>query len=44
MEYGLLISGIAAMIAVVVLLFGNGILGLFQDTCTLVMTQAGKTC
>ena len=32
-EYGLLIAGIAAMIAVAVFAFGGGADGLFQDSC-----------
>jgi pilus assembly protein Flp/PilA len=33
-EYGLLIAGIAALIAVVVFAFSGTITGLFNDTCT----------
>ena len=32
-EYGLLIAGIAALIAVVVFAFGGGSTGVFQDSC-----------
>jgi pilus assembly protein Flp/PilA len=32
-EYGLLIAGIAAIIAVAVFAFGGGSTGLFQDSC-----------
>jgi pilus assembly protein Flp/PilA len=32
-EYGLLIAGIAAMIAVAVFAFGGGSTGMFQDSC-----------
>jgi pilus assembly protein Flp/PilA len=32
-EYGLLIAGIAAIIAVVVFAFGGGSNGMFQDSC-----------
>jgi pilus assembly protein Flp/PilA len=32
-EYGLLIAGIAGMIAVVVFAFGGGSTGMFQDSC-----------
>ena len=32
-EYGLLIAGIAAMIAVAVFAFGGGSHGMFQDSC-----------
>ena len=33
-EYGLLIAGIAALIAVVVFAFSGTITGLFDETCT----------
>jgi pilus assembly protein Flp/PilA len=33
-EYGLLIAGIAALIAVVVFAFSDTITGLFDETCT----------
>ncbi|KQQ41585.1 Flp family type IVb pilin [Nocardioides sp. Leaf307] len=32
-EYGLLISGIAALVAAAVFAFGGGVDGLFGDTC-----------
>jgi len=32
-EYGLLIAGIAAIIAVAVFAFGGGSTGMFQDSC-----------
>lgn len=32
-EYGLLIAGIAALIVVVIFLFGGALNGVFQDTC-----------
>jgi len=32
-EYGLLISGIAALIVAIVFVFGNNLSGLFSDTC-----------
>jgi pilus assembly protein Flp/PilA len=32
-EYGLLIAGIAALIAVAVFAFGGGSSGMFQDSC-----------
>jgi pilus assembly protein Flp/PilA len=35
-EYGLLISGIAAIICAVVLLFGGFVNGIFTETCTTV--------
>lgn len=40
-EYGLLIAGIAALIAVVVFAFSGTITGLFDDTCTSI---AGGAC
>ena len=36
-EYGLLITGIAALIVLAVLAFGGGVLGLFTETCAAVM-------
>jgi pilus assembly protein Flp/PilA len=38
-EYGLLITGIAAIIFAVVLLFGGFIEGMFTETCTTVGAQ-----
>jgi pilus assembly protein Flp/PilA len=38
-EYGLLIAGIAAMIAVAVFAFGGGSTGMFQDSCKTIMTD-----
>jgi pilus assembly protein Flp/PilA len=32
-EYGLLIAGVAALIAAIVFLFGDAVLGLFTQTC-----------
>ena len=32
-EYGLLITGIAALIAAIVFIFGGAVGGLFNDTC-----------
>lgn len=44
-EYGLLIAGIAAIIAITVYLFGAGVSGLFTDTCTSIVSSAGTgTC
>jgi pilus assembly protein Flp/PilA len=44
-EYGLLIAGIAALLAVVVYLFGHVVTGLFSDTCDSLGTQAkAGTC
>ena len=38
-EYGLLIAGIAAMIAVAVFAFGGGSTGMFQDSCKTILTD-----
>ena len=38
-EYGLLIAGIAALIAVAVFAFGGGSTGMFQDSCRTIMTN-----
>ena len=43
-EYGLLISGIAALIAVAVYMFGSGVLTLFTGTCDVVMSVVGGAC
>ena len=44
-EYGLLIAGIAAIIAVVIFAFGDNITDLFSDTCQSVVDQQGSgTC
>ena len=44
-EYGLLIAGIAALIAVAVFAFGGGSSGMFQDSCKTIMTDRGiGTC
>ena len=45
-EYGLLIAGVAALIVVVVFVFGGMVASLFDDTCTSVGTgSAGSmTC
>lgn len=45
-EYGLLVSGIAAVIAVAVYLFGGTVLGMFQDTCDTFASQqtSSGTC
>lgn len=40
-EYGLLISGIAAVIALAVYAFGGGVLDLFVHTCDTVGSAAG---
>ena len=44
-EYGLLIAGIAAIIAVVIFAFGDNITDLFSDTCQSVVDEQGSgTC
>lgn len=43
-EYGLLIAGIAALIALVVYSFGGGVGGLFQDTCDSVQAARNANC
>lgn len=44
MEYGLLITGIAALIVLAVFAFGGSVLGLFTDSCDKVTSQSGGTC
>lgn len=44
-EYALLISGIAAVIVLVVFAFGDALLGLYDDTCDDVVYHAsGGSC
>jgi pilus assembly protein Flp/PilA len=38
-EYGLLIAGIAALIAVAIFAFGGGSHGMFQDSCSTIFTD-----
>ncbi len=38
-EYGLLIAGIAALIAVAVYLFGDNVLGLYHRSCVALYTN-----
>ena len=38
-EYGLLIAGIAAIIAVAVFAFGGGSTGMFQDSCKTIFAE-----
>lgn len=40
-EYGLLVAGIAALIAAVVFVFGGMISDVFESTCDEIDTQAG---
>jgi pilus assembly protein Flp/PilA len=41
-EYGLLIAGIAALIVIIVFVFGGALNNIFQDTCDSV-TQSATT-
>jgi pilus assembly protein Flp/PilA len=41
-EYGLLITGIAALIALMVYAFGGMVTGLFTHTCSSVASHAGQ--
>jgi pilus assembly protein Flp/PilA len=44
-EYGLLIAGIAAIIAVAVFAFGGGSTGMFQDSCkTIFADHSAGSC
>jgi pilus assembly protein Flp/PilA len=44
-EYALLITGIAAVIVIVVFAFGGIVLhGLFESTCDKVGSSSGQTC
>ena len=43
-EYGLLITGIAALIAMTVYVFGWGVFGLVATACDAVMNQVGGAC
>ena len=45
-EYGLLITGIAALICAIVFIFGGAVNGLFDETCDSLMVSAGpaKSC
>ena len=43
-EYGLLISGIAALIIAVVFLFGGVLNSIFTDTCNSVGASSGNSC
>jgi len=41
-EYGLMITGIAAVIALAVYAFGGMVTGLFSNTCSSVASSAGN--
>ncbi|GAA2116938.1 Flp family type IVb pilin [Nocardioides bigeumensis] len=43
-EYGLLITGIAALIVIVVYAFGGQVEHLFSDTCGDIQASRGTTC
>ncbi len=43
-EYGLLIAGIAALVVLVIFLFGEEVGGLFDDTCGTVASTTSQTC
>jgi pilus assembly protein Flp/PilA len=44
-EYGLLIAGVAALIAVAVFAFGGGSTGMFQDSCkTIFENNSAGSC
>jgi pilus assembly protein Flp/PilA len=43
-EYGLLITGVAALIVLSVYAFGGSVFGLFTDSCEAVTDQAGGAC
>ncbi|MDX6374536.1 MAG: pilus assembly protein Flp/PilA [Nocardioidaceae bacterium] len=44
-EYGLLIAGIAAIIAVAIFAFGGGATGMFQDSCkTIFADRSAGSC
>ncbi len=42
-EYGLLLSGIAAVIAIAVYTFGGVVGGMFNDSCELIKTETHST-
>ncbi len=43
-EYGLLISGVAALIVVIILAFGDNVKDLFDDTCDTVNGASTSGC
>ena len=43
-EYGLLITGVAALSVLAVYAFGGSVLGLFTDSCGAVTDQTGGGC
>ncbi|MAY98177.1 MAG: Flp family type IVb pilin [Nocardioides sp.] len=43
-EYGLLISGVAALLVIVVVAFGGTVVALFDNTCRSVTSRTGGDC
>jgi pilus assembly protein Flp/PilA len=43
-EYGLLVAGIAALIMVVIFLFGNVLNNIFSTTCNSIGQSGGGSC
>ena len=43
-EYGLLIAGIAALIVLIVFVFGGALNTIFQDTCDSVTQSSSTSC
>ena len=43
-EYGLLITGIAALIIIVIIVLGGTVFGLFDHSCSSIAEQQGAAC
>ena len=43
-EYALLVTGIAALVVIVIFALGGGVFGLFDDSCSSIAEQQGVTC
>lgn len=43
-EYGLLIAGIAAVVVLAIVMFGESVADLFDDTCDSVASTTSQTC
>lgn len=43
-EYALLVTGIAALVVIVIFALGGGVFGLFDDSCGSIAEQQGTTC
>ena len=43
-EYGLLITGIAAVLVLVIIALGTSVFGLFDDSCSSIAEQQETTC